>query len=57
MKTLDLIMGICFSILCVWSIIIAIVQKRFDLFAIAFITGVIAIVALQEYRELKRKGL
>jgi hypothetical protein len=55
MKTLDLITGVCFGFLCILSILIGIIQTRFDLFAISFITGVISKVSLQEYRELKRK--
>jgi len=55
MKTLDLITGVCFGFLCILSIVIGIIQTRFDLFAISFITGVISKVSLQEYRELKRK--
>lgn len=57
MKTLDLISAICFGLLCILSLIVGIIQTRFDLFVISFITGAIAYVALQEYRELKRKGL
>jgi branched-subunit amino acid permease len=56
MKTLDLIAGICFGLICILAIIVAIVQKRIDLLAFAFITGTIANVALREYWKLKRKG-
>lgn len=55
MKTLDLIAGICFGSVCLLAIIVTIVQTRFDLLAVAFVTGLVAVFALQEYRELKRK--
>lgn len=55
MKTLDLLFGVCFGLICVLALIVGIVQQRIDLFAIAVITGLISGIALQEYKELKRK--
>ena len=56
MKTLDLIAGICFGLICLLAIIVAIVQTRIELFALAFITGAISEIAIQEYQEIKKKG-
>lgn len=55
MKTLDLIAGICFGLICLLAVIVGIIQTRFDLLAVASVTGLVSILALQEYKELKRK--
>jgi hypothetical protein len=55
MKTLDLITGTGNAILCIFAVVLACVQKRWDLLAIAFVTGLMAVVLLAEYKSLKRK--
>jgi branched-subunit amino acid permease len=56
MKTLDLFAAICFGFICLIAILVAILQNRVELLAIAFICGLVSGIALQEYLELRRKG-
>ena len=55
MKTLDLIFGIAFAILTLLALIMFIIIHSFDLLCVGGVCGIVAYIALREYKELKMK--
>lgn len=51
MKTLNLCVCVIFTGVCLISVISAIIQKRIDLIAIAFVTGGLSYVSYIDYKH------